>query len=62
MAENILEHRRKDKAMTQANVADAAGISRPYYNMIENGVKRPAPDVAKRIAQVLELDWVIFYA
>lgn len=59
---DMLTHLRKGKCMTQEEVAKAAGITRPYYNMIERGLKRPAPDVAKRIAKVLNFDWSIFYA
>ena len=33
--------------------AERAGISYPYYNFIENGNRRPSPEVAKRIARVL---------
>lgn len=62
MVDDILRECRKKLHMTQADVANAANISRPYYNMIENGIKRPAPFVAKRLAQVLKLDWTIFYA
>lgn len=61
MLDNLAQYR-KEKHMTQNEVAKEAGITRPYYNMIERGLKRPAPEVAKRIAKVLDFDWPIFYA
>lgn len=38
---------------TQKEVADNAGITDAHYNYIENGNRRPSPEVAKRIAKVL---------
>lgn len=41
------------KAMSQTEVAAASLISVQFYNYIENGSRRPSPDVAHRIAGVL---------
>ena len=45
--------------LSQIEVAQKCAISRQYYNFIENGVRRPSPEVAKRIADVLgfESEW-----
>lgn len=53
---------RREKGMTQEEVAAAACIARVTYTNIENGRRRPSPDVAKRIAAVLEIDWTEFFA
>jgi len=55
-----LFHIRKAKGKTQKEVADACGIKRQYYGMIENGAN-PSVDVAKRIAAYLGFDWTLFY-
>jgi transcriptional regulator with XRE-family HTH domain len=44
------------KEMTVQQVADAAGISKSYYSMIENGHRKPSGKVAPRIAAVLGVD------
>ena len=56
-----LRDSRKKKKMTQADLASKAGISRPFLCEIERGMKDPSPAVAKRIAVVLGIEWVIFY-
>lgn len=55
-----LFHIRKAKGHTQREVADACGIKRQYYGMIENGA-RPSVDVAKRIAAFLGFEWTLFF-
>lgn len=56
-----LKNIRKGLHMTQRTVADLAGIRRPYYTFIENGNRRPSPQVAQKIAQVLDFDWTRFF-
>lgn len=51
---------REKQNLTQGKVAKLAGIERSYYTKIENGAT-PSVKVAKRIAQVLEIDWTRFY-
>ena len=57
----MLEPLRKEKGLTQKDVADAAGISQVAYCNIENGKRRPSVAVAKRIAAVLGVDWTEFF-
>lgn len=56
-----LNEYRDKKGLTQEQVADLAKISRPYYTMIEKGKRRPGVNVAKRIANVLNFKWAIFF-
>ena len=58
----ILKEKRTALGLTQADVAERAEITRPYYTQIEAGIKRPSPDVAKKIAAIYQLDWTIFFA
>lgn len=60
-ARNWLITKRKEKGMTQEQVAEAAGIARSYYTRIENGDHKVPVNTAKHIAQALELDWTLFY-
>lgn len=54
---------RKQKQLTQAEVASAAGISQSYYAEIESGARGAALKVptAKAIAKVLGFNWQLFY-
>ena len=50
---NWLTEKRVGENLSQVEVAKKCSISRQYYNFIENGGRRPSPEVAKRIADVL---------
>lgn len=56
----LVEIRDKNN-LTQNEVAVASEIDRAYYNMIENGKRRPSPEVAQRIGSTLKFDWTIFF-
>lgn len=60
---NILVKAREKKNLTHEQVASLAdkGITRQYYGMIENGDRTPSVVVAKSIADVLDIDWTIFF-
>ena len=53
---------RRQKHMTQQQVADAVGISTPYYSQIENGNKTASGYVLARIIETLETtgDYILF--
>jgi transcriptional regulator with XRE-family HTH domain len=51
----ITELRRK-KRMTQAELAHAVGIARPYLSQLERGERRMTDDLKDRIAKVLDAD------
>lgn len=57
-----LQNIRKEKRMTQQQVAGEVGITRAYYTQIENGKRRPSVDVAKKLAGLLDFDWTCFFA
>lgn len=56
-----LKDARIGKKLTQLGVANACEISRSYYTHIESGNKTPTVDVAKKIANVLDLQWTNFF-
>lgn len=47
---------RKKAGLTQEQIAERVGIDRTYFNAIENGRRRPALDIAIRIAQLLGVE------
>lgn len=49
------------KGRSQAQVAEAAGITQQMYSAVELGERRPSPEIAKKIAAVLGFDWTLFY-
>lgn len=57
----MLKKIRTNQGVTLKQVADAACISESMYCLIENGKRRPSPDVAKRIGSYLGFDWTLFY-
>lgn len=52
---------RIQKGLRQNAVAERAGISQAYYCQIEKGERGLNVSVAKRIANVLNFDWKIFF-
>lgn len=58
---NWMIERRKILGIKQKTVAAACGISPQMYNAIEAGTRRPSPEKAKKIAEVLGFDWTLFY-
>jgi transcriptional regulator with XRE-family HTH domain len=58
----LLKTLRIAKGYTQSEVAEIVGIKRNSYGNIEVGVRRPSPEVAKRIGKALDFDWTLFYA
>ena len=55
----LLKKMRMEALYSQKAFAQVIGISQNHYSNIENGVRRPSPEVAKRIADVLgfESEW-----
>lgn len=56
-----LVERRQQKGLSQRRLAQKVGISQPALCNIENGVHRPKPDTAIRIAKVLGIKWTRFF-
>lgn len=55
---------RERMGLTQSEAADGAGISRSYYNEIENGERVPSYRMAHKLASFFEvrIDQIIFPA
>jgi transcriptional regulator with XRE-family HTH domain len=60
VAEQIKEIR-KDKGLSQQEVADKLAMNRVQYNPIEMGKSDPTMNILQRIANVLEVDVVQFF-
>jgi len=58
---NVVENRRKELHLSQEDLANQLGISRQYYNAIENLKRFPSIKLAKELANVLQIDWTIFF-
>lgn len=56
-----LESILQQQSLTHQEVADKANIDRAYFTQIVNGVRRPSPEVAQRVGDVLNFDWTIFF-
>lgn len=54
--DNPIKILRKYRGMTQGDLADAAGLSRPYLTEIETGRKDGSIRAIKAIAEALEVD------
>lgn len=59
--DNTVAMKRKKKNLTQEDVANQLGVSRQYYNEIENNKKKPSVDLAKQISIILGVEWTIFF-
>lgn len=52
---------RKERGLSQYQLADMVGISRSYYSEIEVGAKTPGGRTAKKLADFLGFDMDVFY-
>lgn len=52
---------RKEKHITQAELARRVGIAQPSLFSIERGHHNPKPENAKKIADILGFDWNRFF-
>lgn len=46
--------------LTQDDLANILGVTRPYVSMIENGKRRPSPELRLKISKVLESPAEVF--
>lgn len=56
-----LKEMRALKGLTQEQLASIVGVSRTMITEIENGNAAPSVNSAKKIADVLDFDWVRFF-
>ena len=52
---------RKEKKLTQAELAQNVGASQRTIAAIEGGTRRPSPELAQRIGTELEFPWTVFF-
>ena len=52
---------RNQKGLTRLEVSKLTDITQQMYYYIENGERRPSPDLAQKIAKVLNFDWTKFF-
>ena len=52
---------RKEKKLTQAELAQNVGASQRTIAAIEGGTRRPSPELAQRIGMELEFPWTVFF-
>ncbi|WP_017726732.1 helix-turn-helix transcriptional regulator [Halalkalibacterium ligniniphilum] len=58
---SILEEKRKELNLTQEEMAKQLGVTRQYYNAIENNKKQPSVDLAKQLGAIVGIEWTIFF-
>lgn len=58
---NWLKERRLLNGMTMKDIADSVGITQVSYWQIEHGVCKPKVENAKKIGNMLNFDWRLFY-
>ena len=56
-----LKERRRSAGYTQQDIAAKLKCTEQYYNLIENGHRRPSPEKAQKIGKILSFDWTEFY-
>lgn len=61
MRREWLYKKREKKCLSQQEVAEFIGKSPALYSAIENGTRRPSPDVAQKLAKLFDFDWTLFY-
>lgn len=56
-----LKEKRLKKQMNMEDISAKSKISISYYWRIENDERNPSVPVAKKLADILDLDWTDFY-
>jgi putative transcriptional regulator len=57
----FLINARNGKKLTHEQVAEQAEITRQYYGMIESGERNPSVPIAKKIGDILNIEWTLFF-
>ncbi len=52
---NLIKSARKKKKMTQAQVAEKAGVNKNYYAVIERGETNPSYTTLRKLGEVLDI-------
>lgn len=56
-----LQKIRMDAELTQQVLADKCGVVRQTISEIENGRNKPSVELAKKLGEVLKVDWTEFF-
>lgn len=56
-----LKNLREEKGLTQLELAELSNVERTTYSSIEQGRRNPSVANAMRIAEVLNVEWTIFF-
>ena len=56
-----LRERRRQLGFTQNQIAKLSGIKQGYYTQIENGKRTPSVKLAKKLGEILGVDWTKFF-
>lgn len=52
---------RNNKQLSQEELSKLCDVSQMQISNIENGSRRPSPELAKKIAKILKFNWTKFY-
>ena len=52
---------RKEKGITQQQLAESSGVSQSQIARYESGERQPRPKVAQKLGKVLDVDWKELY-
>lgn len=52
---------RKDSGKTFKQIAEELNITQQFYCFIENGTRRPSPELAQKIADLFGFEWTKFF-
>jgi len=56
-----LQDLRKKKCYTQNGLAKLCGVTQQAIQQYENGSRRPSPEVAIRLGELLGFEWTRFF-
>ena len=56
-----LKHKRIEYNLSQQELASKVGVNVTAIGKYELGHRRPSYEIAKKIAEVLDFDWTIFF-
>lgn len=52
---------RNEKNLSQDELADMCDVTQMTISNIENGTRRPSPELSKKIARIFGFNWTKFY-
>lgn len=56
-----MQNLRKNKGLTQAELAERCGVARQTICEIERGNRKPSIPLAKKLGKLLNVAWYTFY-